>query len=241
MVFGTCCFADNNNQIKAKSIDIEAEQFGLITCLKLTQTFKNSQEVAKEIKYVFPNDIKICIFDITFYIGDQVIKPKLQKKEDAEKAYKEAVDKGHSAILGMRLGDGLNQINIGNIPSKTKFKVALKCAFTSQLSTPKDLTIRIPMDVYTPSGSKECLQGKKTNFEIHFQELEIEDIISNCGGEYEENTKKYVISHNNISNITKTHQEQPQPRPQPRNEVPAAQRQYNLIPTPMRRKVNHLK
>ena len=63
--------------MNTKSVKIEGVQRGLLVNFEVTQTFYHTEKEAKEVSYVFPNDLKICIYDTTFVDGDEIIKPKL--------------------------------------------------------------------------------------------------------------------------------------------------------------------
>lgn len=134
MVFGSCCYFkdDRLTGLKAKSVKIEGSQAGLITNFELTQTFIHSENESQEVHYVFANDLKICIYDITFILNDEIIKPTLQSKEEAEKTYKEAVDDGRTAVFGSNIQHGMTEFKIGNLQPETECKVVLKIAFIAQ-------------------------------------------------------------------------------------------------------------
>lgn len=199
MVFGSCCTLTKNRltAMKAKSVKIEGFQRGLIVNFEVTQTFYHTNKSAKEISYVFPNDFKICIYEVTFVVGDEIIKPKLASIEEATKTYEEAVNSGHMSVLGSNISYGLTHFELGNLPPNTECKVIIKIAFTAQLSKEKTFFIKFPLDVYTPSGSKKCLgiDVSEFSFTIQADKDEINKITSNIiNTQFDEETKIFAIN-----------------------------------------------
>lgn len=199
MVFGSCCYFkdDRLTGLKAKSVKIEGSQAGLITNFELTQTFIHSENESQEVHYVFANDLKICIYDITFILNDEIIKPTLQSKEEAEKTYKEAVDDGRTAVFGSNIQHGMTEFKIGNLQPETECKVVLKIAFIAQKTNEKSFFIKFPLDVYTPSGSNGCLDVNSSEFMFKLQcdKEKIAKISSNVKNfEFNETEKIFSIS-----------------------------------------------
>ena len=93
MSFGSCCILDDSDYSKmnAKSVQIKGEQTGLLINFELIQTFYHTKSKPQEVCYLFPNDLKLCIYDTTFVVGKEIIKPKLKPKEEAKSTYEEAV------------------------------------------------------------------------------------------------------------------------------------------------------
>ena len=77
MIIGSCCYLTNEGKqnIDAKSIKIYGIQRSLLVNFEVEQTFSHSEKEPKEITYLFPNDNKICIYDITFIVGEEIINP----------------------------------------------------------------------------------------------------------------------------------------------------------------------
>ncbi|KAK8834521.1 von Willebrand factor A domain-containing protein 5A [Tritrichomonas musculus] len=199
MVFGSCCYLKNDklSGMKAKSVKITGEQVGLIVNFEVTQSFIHSESEPKEIHYVFPNDLKICIYDTTFVVGDEVIKPKLQSKEEAQKTYKEAVDEGRTAVFGSNIDHGMTEFKLGNLPPETECKVILNIAFTAQITKENQFFIKFPLDVYTPGGSTGCLDVESSDFQFKLQcdKRNISKVTSNVKNcKFNENEKAITIS-----------------------------------------------
>lgn len=87
MTFGTCAIFDNNSfkPMTSSLVKIDGVQHSLLTNFEILQTFKHNESDAKkkEVKYLFPTDLKICLYDITFVVGTEIIKPQLKAKEEA--------------------------------------------------------------------------------------------------------------------------------------------------------------
>ncbi|KAK8842130.1 von Willebrand factor A domain-containing protein 5A [Tritrichomonas musculus] len=198
MVFGTCCILidDHIKSMNTKSVKIEGVQRGLLVNFEVTQTFIHTEKEAKEVSYVFPNDLKICIYDTTFVVGDEIIKPKLQSKDEAKKTYDEAVDAGHTAVLGINIGYGMTQFKLGNVQPETECKVILKLAFTGHITKEKSFFVKFPIDVYTPSGSRGCLDINSSEFSFKLQSdpEKVTKVTSNVkNSKFDSNSKLFSI------------------------------------------------
>ena len=84
MSFGSCCILDGSRYslMNAKSVEVKGEELGLLVNFEVTQTFYHEESSPKEVSYIFPNDLKMCIYDTTF-VGEEIIKPKLEPKKEA--------------------------------------------------------------------------------------------------------------------------------------------------------------
>lgn len=207
MLFGSCFMTEENKikEMKAKSIKIEGFQYSLVTNFEVTQAFEHSEPTPKEVKYVFPNDLKICIYETTFVVGDEIIKKQIQTKIEAEETYDDATKQGLTAIFGTNTGSGLTEFKLGNLPPNTECKVILKLAFTGQISSEKVFFIKFPLDVYTPSGSVHSLYSKSSDFSFTVQgdREKIERISSSFEGfEFNEETKLFSIKKSEENEIT---------------------------------------
>lgn len=53
--------------MNAKSVIVDGNQHVLIFNFEMSQIFVHDEPNPQEISYIFPNDLKICIYDTTFY------------------------------------------------------------------------------------------------------------------------------------------------------------------------------
>jgi hypothetical protein len=110
-----------------------------------------------DMRYVVPNNSKLCLYGTTFRIGDRLITVALQEKGAAKATFVEALDAGRAAILGQNLGDRLVEFALGNVPRGEPCVVEVKCALTAASSGPSATFLKFPLDVCTPSGSVACV------------------------------------------------------------------------------------
>lgn len=198
MSLGSCCYIEEDElkDMDIKSVSIEGVQNDLIVNFEVTQTFKHQEKKEKEIHYVFPNDLKICIYGLTFVVGDEIIIPVLKSKKEAKKTYDEAVEDGYTVVYGSNVFNGLTEFKLGNVPPNTECKVILKIAFTAQLTQENNFFIKFPLDIYTPSGSLSCLSPSSNfSFKIQGDIEKVSNITSNIlNGTFDKTTKTFTIS-----------------------------------------------
>ena len=204
MTFGGCYIRSDSSieTMALKSVEIKGEQKELLNNFEITQIFIHSKPEGQEISYVFPNDMKICIYDLTFVVGSEIIKPTIKSKDNAKKIYEEAVEQGKTAIYGSNVRNGMSEFKLGNLPPETECKVIIKIALMSQVTTPDSFFIKFPLDIYTPSGSKRSLGVKASefNFSLQCDSEIIENVTSNVQNyQYNNDTKLFTIT-NKIEN-----------------------------------------
>ncbi|KAK8846018.1 von Willebrand factor A domain-containing protein 5A [Tritrichomonas musculus] len=114
MGFGSCCVLSDGRLINmnAKSIKIECFQRGFLVNFGIIQTFTHSENRAKEVYYVFSNDLKICIYDTIFVVGQEIIKPKLQPKEEAKNLTMKPLNLGVLILAMKRRNLNLEMFNL---------------------------------------------------------------------------------------------------------------------------------
>lgn len=205
-----CIIKESEGRTSApiKSIDITGLQTGVINTYTVKQVFKNEGSEVVEAKYVMPNDGKLCQYDMKFLIGDEVIKPIVEKKKEAEEVYLEAKESGNASILSVQLPDGLTEFHIGNIPSDTEVEVNYKVSFVSTTSGDRRYITKFPLSVCSPRGSESCLTDSLTGtFSFHqkiSQHQRIERVYSNIAGRYEPEDEEHgqfsLESSNSVSN-----------------------------------------
>lgn len=137
---------------------------------EVEQSFYHNEESLQDVFYIFPNDFKICIYDITFVVGEEIIKLIMKSKIEAKKTYEEAVETGRTAVFGTNIDHGMAKFKIGNVQPNVECKVILKMIFTGQMTSEKSFFIKFPIDVYNCGGSCGCLQiGSNSEFLFHLQ------------------------------------------------------------------------
>ena len=196
MSFGSCCVLDGSRYsvMDAKSVIVKGEELGLLVNFEVTQTFYHEESKPKEVSYIFPNDLKMCIYDTTFVVGNEIIKPKLEPKEEAKKTYEEAVKAGHTAVYGSNIRSGLTNFKLGNVPPNTDCKVILKVAFKANMTKQNSFFIKFPLDVCTPYGSRGCLDSTNFQFQLQCDKEKINNITSNVNNfNYDKSTKLVTI------------------------------------------------
>ena len=206
MAFGTCCISQYNNRLyklKPKYVNIEGIQKGFIVNFEMTQAFRINTTESEEISYIFPNDMKMCIYDTTFTIGDKIIKPQLAPFDEAKTIYNEAIGQGQIVVYGANVGKGLSEFKIGNLPPRTTCKVILKIALECKQIDNNTLMIKFPLGIYTPLGEINCLDIKSNfSFKLHIDPNKINSVKSNVvNGIYDSENKVYYIEKEIKNNI----------------------------------------
>ncbi|KAF2501545.1 hypothetical protein BU16DRAFT_450819, partial [Lophium mytilinum] len=92
----------------------------------LTQTFEAARPI-DEIKYAFPLFDGVSVVDFKCQVGDRTVYGLVKEKDEAKKAYNEAVKRGEKAALLEQLPDAADVFitTIGNIPGDSQVVVTI--------------------------------------------------------------------------------------------------------------------
>ncbi|KAK8838496.1 von Willebrand factor A domain-containing protein 5A [Tritrichomonas musculus] len=206
MSFGSCCILEKSDfyKMKPKKVEINGFQKGLIMNLEVTQTFQNKSEKNVEISYIFPNDMKICIYGITFVLGNKIINPIIRERKEAIEIYNKSINRGNCAFYGSNIADGLTEFKIGNLNPQIECKIIIKMALKAVITDRRTFFIKFPLDVYTPSGSVDCLNVYSNFFmEIQADKDKISNVKSNVkNAQFDKKQKIFKIA-NKIQNKIK--------------------------------------
>jgi Ca-activated chloride channel family protein len=99
---------------------------GPIADVVLTQQYQNKGEEPIEAIYVFPASTRSAVYDMEMYIGDRVIKAKVQEKQQARITYQKAKEEGKRASLLEQHRPNVFQMNVANIMPGEIIKVVMK-------------------------------------------------------------------------------------------------------------------
>jgi hypothetical protein len=180
------------------SVTVAGVQTGFIVSFTVTQRFTNPKPSSVDVSYLVPNNCKICLYETTFRLRGEVIKPRLERKAVAETIFKEATREGRAAILGKNLGNGLVEFRLGNLPANDFCEVEVCCGFVASSSGPNEIFFKFPLDTCTQSGSTHCITDNLSggfNFSLrNSRPDQISNISSNAAGAFNAADGTYTIS-----------------------------------------------
>lgn len=96
-------------------VDARGTVRGLLFELAVLQRYRNAQDANVEAVYTFPLPIEAVLLDLEITLGERRLVATVVEKKQAERDYEEAIDKGDTAIMLERAGDGLCTLNLGNL------------------------------------------------------------------------------------------------------------------------------
>ena len=75
MVLGSvliCIPEKGKSRISPREVSIRGCLRGFIADVTVVQKFQQDEQESAEMSYIVPNNSKICIYDTTFYVGDEL-------------------------------------------------------------------------------------------------------------------------------------------------------------------------
>ena len=88
---------------------------GLLFELDVEQRYRNARDANVEAVYTFPLPGDAVLLDLEVTLGGRKLVAAVVEKKAAERDYETAIEKGDSAIMLERAGDGLCTLNLGNL------------------------------------------------------------------------------------------------------------------------------
>jgi Ca-activated chloride channel family protein len=114
------------DQLPLKETSAHVSISGVIADVSVTQVYKNQGTKTLEALYVFPASTRAAVYGMRMTIGARTIEAKIEKREEARRAYEQARDEGKSASLLEQQRPNVFQMNVANILPGDEVKVELK-------------------------------------------------------------------------------------------------------------------
>ncbi|XP_036355543.1 von Willebrand factor A domain-containing protein 5A-like [Octopus sinensis] len=143
IVFGIICEKKTDVSLLYATHNVSIN--GFTAHVNIEAEYINESQHNTEAKFVFPVEEDSAVYRFEAKIGDVHLIAKSKDKDVAQKEYKEAVEKGMSAILLRETstsGD-IFEYNLGNIPPKQK--ISLQICLVSELSCEADGAVKFYM------------------------------------------------------------------------------------------------
>ncbi|CAI9733744.1 Hypothetical predicted protein [Octopus vulgaris] len=143
MVFGIIC--EKKTKVSLLYVTHTISINGFTSHVNIEAEYINESQHKTEAKFVFPVEEDSAVYKFEAKIGDVHLVAKSKDKDVAKKEYKQAVDKGQSAILLRETstsGD-IFEYSLGNIPANEKIR--LQICLVSELSCEVDGAVKFHM------------------------------------------------------------------------------------------------
>ena len=98
-----------------EGVDARGHVRGLLFELAVEQRYRNPHGTNVEAVYTFPLPVEAVLLDLEITLGERRLVATVVEKKQAERDYEQAIDKGDTALMLERAGDGLCTLNLGNL------------------------------------------------------------------------------------------------------------------------------
>jgi len=98
-----------------EGVDAHGHVRGLLFELAVEQRYRNPHDTNVEAVYTFPLPVEAVLLDLEITLGERRLVATVVEKTQAERDYEQAIDKGDTALMLERAGDGLCTLNLGNL------------------------------------------------------------------------------------------------------------------------------
>jgi len=114
------------DQLPLKSTTASVDISGVIADVRVAQVYRNEGKRPIEAIYVFPASTRAAVYGMRMTIGKRVIEAKIDKRDDARRAYEKAREEGKSASLLEQQRPNVFQMNVANIMPGDEIRVDLR-------------------------------------------------------------------------------------------------------------------
>ncbi|KIJ07184.1 hypothetical protein PAXINDRAFT_182540, partial [Paxillus involutus ATCC 200175] len=165
-------------KVKAWVVDVSAR-------IVLTQTFHNpSDRPTGRAKYVFPlpANAAVCAFELEFEDG-RVIVGEVKEKEEAARAFSNALEDGRTAGLVERVTDDIFTISVGSVPAAQNVTARLTFVMDLLDEAVRDhVRLQLPMSIAerygTPPPAMQNASAAAPSTRVHVMvDIQTSDII----------------------------------------------------------------
>lgn len=106
--------------------DVRIHIDGFVADATVTQTFHNPYDRPIEAVYLFPLPTRAAVHHLQIKLGERTIKGSIARRQEAERVYEEARDKGHVAALLTQERPNLFTQSVANIEPGARIQVTLR-------------------------------------------------------------------------------------------------------------------
>lgn len=85
--------------VPLKWVDLNVTLVNFVAHIELKQVYVNQEKVPIEASYFFPVEEECAVVDFEAEVDGRVIKTEVKAKDQAQKEYKEAVEKNQTALM----------------------------------------------------------------------------------------------------------------------------------------------
>ena len=143
MLSGLCALPDVG-LLYPKSVSIKGSLRGFAAQFTIRQVFQHDQSDPTDMTYGLPDNMKLCMFDLSFQVDGHVIKPTIQRKEEAELIYRLGSD-AHASVCIARHFPGFVEMRLGRVPGGVEVVIEATFGVFASISGLRELFIRLPV------------------------------------------------------------------------------------------------
>ena len=103
------------DQLPLKSTSARVNISGVMADVLVTQVYKNEGQKPLEAIYIFPASTRAAVYGLKMTIGIRVIEARIQKRDEARRAYEQAREQGKTASLLEQQRPNVFQMNVAHI------------------------------------------------------------------------------------------------------------------------------
>src|SRR5215831_19108511 len=118
----------SRGQLPLAAMDVRARIDGLLSQVKVRQTFVNAHAEPLEATYIFPLPDRAAVTEFRLEVAGRVVEGELKERGAARKEYDRAVRSGHRAAITEEERPGVFTLRVGNLPPGEEARVLLTLA-----------------------------------------------------------------------------------------------------------------
>ena len=113
------------DRLPLKDTRVQIDVSGVISDVKVLQTYRNEGSRPIHARYVFPASTRAAVYAMRMKIGDQVITAKIKEREQAKQEFDRARQEGKSASLLEQNRPNVFSMNLANVMPRDQIEIEL--------------------------------------------------------------------------------------------------------------------
>lgn len=112
---GFGCLSTQRGCLPLRAMDVRAKIAGLVSHLRLRQTFVNAMGEPLEATYIFPLPDRGAVTAFRMEVSGRVITGQLKERGEARRDYRQAIETGHRAAIAEEERPNVFSLRVGNL------------------------------------------------------------------------------------------------------------------------------
>jgi hypothetical protein len=131
--------------------------------------YQNPNSDFATLKYVVPADNDMCIYDIKFAYGDEILECKVKSRDEAFQEHRQLEQEGWETTFAESGPSGKIEVRAANVPPYETVRMSMKVSSFARLSGRNTISISFPVKFINDQEICSFFADCSNDFDFHYQ------------------------------------------------------------------------